>query len=48
MLMTKIVLWVSDLDAQIEFYSNLLGLELVNRAQDFAELAGQVNPLISM
>ena len=41
--MTKIVLWVSDLDAQIAFYSNLLEIELVNRAQGFAELAGSIN-----
>lgn len=44
--MTKIVLWVSDLDAQIEFYSNLLEIELVNRAQDFAELAGPFNSVL--
>ena len=41
--MTKIVLWVSDLEAQIAFYSNLLELELVGRESGFAELAGQVN-----
>lgn len=41
--MTKIVLWVSDLNAQIEFYSNLLELEVASRGQGFAELAGPVN-----
>ena len=41
--MNKIVLWVSDLDAQIAFYSNLLEIELVNQAQGFAELAGPFN-----
>lgn len=44
--MTKIVLWVSDLDAQIEFYSNLLGLELIGRESGFAELVSQVNSLL--
>lgn len=44
--MTKIVLWVSDLDAQIAFYSSLLELELVGRESGFAELTGQGNSVM--
>ena len=44
--MTKIVLWVSDLDAQIAFYSNLLELEFVGREAGFAELTGPGNSVM--
>ncbi|MEN9962078.1 MAG: hypothetical protein RIS66_491 [Actinomycetota bacterium] len=44
--MTKIVLWVSDLEAQIAFYSNLLELELVGREAGFAELTGPGNSVM--
>jgi catechol 2,3-dioxygenase-like lactoylglutathione lyase family enzyme len=44
--MTKIVLWVSDLDAQIAFYSNLLELKLAGRESGFAELTGPGNSVM--
>ena len=45
-IMTKIVLWVSDLDAQIAFYSNLLELELVGQESGFAYLLGEANAVM--
>jgi catechol 2,3-dioxygenase-like lactoylglutathione lyase family enzyme len=44
--MSKIVLWVSDMDAQAAFYSRLLGLEQVIREPGFAELASETNGVL--
>ena len=44
--MTKIVLWVSDMDAQAIFYSRLLGVEQVIREPGFAELSSETNCLL--
>lgn len=44
--MTKIVLWVSDMDAQIAFYSALLGLEVGARSEGFVELTSKDNSLL--
>ena len=44
--MTKIVLWVSDLDAQTAFYSALLGLEVGARSEGFVELISEVNAVL--
>ena len=41
--MSKIVLWVSDLDAQINFYSNLLDAKVGVRNEGFAELSSSDN-----
>jgi catechol 2,3-dioxygenase-like lactoylglutathione lyase family enzyme len=44
--MSKIVLWVSDMDAQAAFYSRLLGLEQVIREPGFAELSSEPNSVL--
>lgn len=44
--MTKIVLWVSDMDAQIAFYSALLGLEVGARSEGFFELNSKDNAVL--
>ena len=44
--MTKIVLWVSDLDAQTAFYSALLGLEVGARSEGFVELISEDNAVL--
>jgi catechol 2,3-dioxygenase-like lactoylglutathione lyase family enzyme len=44
--MSKIVLWVSDMDAQAAFYSRLLGLEQVIREPGFAELSSETNSVL--
>ena len=44
--MTKIVLWVSDFDAQIEFYSALFDVENCYRVEGFAEITDGVNSVL--
>ena len=44
--MTKIVLWVSDMDAQMTFYSNLLGLRLDVQSEGFASLSSATNSVL--
>jgi catechol 2,3-dioxygenase-like lactoylglutathione lyase family enzyme len=44
--MTKIVLWVSDMDAQIAFYSKLLSLDVVARESGFTELSYESNSVL--
>ncbi len=44
--MSKVVLWVSDLDAQMSFYAKLLGLVVVVRDEGFAELSSAVNSVL--
>ena len=44
--MTKIVLWVSDMDAQTAFYANLLALEVRSRAAGFIELVSESNAVL--
>lgn len=44
--MTKIVLWVSDMDAQATFYSRLLGVEQGMREPRFAELSNETNTVL--
>lgn len=44
--MTKIVLWVSDIDAQAAFYSKLLGLKQVIREPGFAEVSSESNSVL--
>ena len=44
--MTKIVLWVSDLDAQIEFYSRLLDAKISHQSDGFAEVASGSNSVL--
>ena len=41
--MSKIVLWVSDLEAQLDFYSSLFGVTNPHREQGFAEVADSTN-----
>lgn len=44
--MTKIVLWVSDMDAQVAFYCSLLGLEESSRSEGFVELTSEYNAVL--
>jgi catechol 2,3-dioxygenase-like lactoylglutathione lyase family enzyme len=44
--MSKVVLWVSDLDSQMSFYANLLGLAVDMRDEGFAELSSAVNSVL--
>lgn len=44
--MTKIVLWVSDLDAQTAFYCALLGIEVGVRSDGFVELNSKDNSVL--
>lgn len=44
--MSKIVLWVSDMDAQIDFYANLLGLKVEMLNDGFAALSSETNTLL--
>ena len=44
--MTKIVLWVSDMDAQTAFYSALLGLEVGAHSEGFVELTSEDNAVL--
>lgn len=44
--MSKIVLWVSDLDAQIEFYSALFECDSPYRADGFASVTGGTNEVL--
>lgn len=44
--MSKVVLWVSDLEAQIKFYSSLLGLTVCVRDEGFAELSNAANSVL--
>jgi len=44
--MSKVVLWVSDLDAQMCFYADLLGLAVDMRDEGFAELSNAVNSVL--
>jgi len=44
--MSRVVLWISDLEAQINFYSNLLGLTVGMRDEGFAELSNAANSVL--
>jgi catechol 2,3-dioxygenase-like lactoylglutathione lyase family enzyme len=44
--MTKIVLWVSDMDAQIAFYSRLLSLDVAARESAFTELSSESSSVL--
>ena len=44
--MTKIVLWVSDLEAQIAFYSRLFDVDAPSASGGFAEVAGGGNSVL--
>ena len=44
--MSKIVLWVSDLDAQIDFYSSLFEVANPYRVDGFAEVADSTNSVL--
>lgn len=44
--MSKIVLWVSDLDAQVDFYSNLFGVNGAYRDGGFAEVTDGLNSVL--
>lgn len=44
--MSKIVLWVSDLDAQVEFYSRLFDVTSPYRVDDFAEVSDGTNSVL--
>lgn len=44
--MTKIVLWVSDLAAQIEFYSKLLDANIAHESDGFAEVSSATNSVL--
>lgn len=44
--MTKIVLWVSDLDAHMAFYTSLLKLVVGDSAPGFVELRSEVNSVL--
>jgi catechol-2,3-dioxygenase len=44
--MSKIVLWVSDMDAQIAFYSRLLSLDVAARETAFTELSNESNSVL--
>lgn len=44
--MSKIVLWVSDMDAQVNFYSSLLDVKQAIREPGFAELSSETNTVL--
>jgi catechol 2,3-dioxygenase-like lactoylglutathione lyase family enzyme len=44
--MSKVVLWVSDMDAQIGFYSSLLELQIGERQSGFVELQSEANSVL--
>jgi predicted enzyme related to lactoylglutathione lyase len=44
--MSKIVLWVSDMDAQIAFYSRLLSLDVAARESGFTELSSESSSVL--
>ena len=44
--MSKIVLWVSDLAAQSDFYGKLLGAKVISSADAFAELTDHTNTVL--
>ncbi len=44
--MSKVVLWISDLEAQINFYSNLLGLTVGMRDEGFVDLSNAANSVL--
>ena len=44
--MTKIVLWASDIDAQIEFYSRLFHVSDAYRVDGFAEVTDGTNAVL--
>ena len=44
--MTKIVLWVSDLEAQIAFYSRLFAVDEPSASGGFAEISGGGNSIL--
>ena len=44
--MTSIVLWVSDLNKQSEFYSELLGAEITSSGTDFAAISNEQNKVL--
>lgn len=44
--MTSIVLWVSDLNKQSEFYSALLGADVTSSNADFASISNEQNKVL--
>ena len=44
--MSKIVLWVSDLAAQADFYGKLLGAQVISSTDGFAELTDHINTVL--
>ena len=44
--MSKIVLWVSDLTAQADFYAKLLGVQIKHQTDAFAELSSDSNSVL--
>lgn len=44
--MTKIVLWVSDMDAQFAFYKSLLNLDVESQSDGFASLVNASNSVL--
>ncbi len=44
--MTKIVLWVSDLERQMEFYMKLLDATIAHQSDGFAEVASATNSVL--
>jgi catechol 2,3-dioxygenase-like lactoylglutathione lyase family enzyme len=44
--MSKIVLWVSDLAAQVRFYRELLDGEVRNESAEFAEVYSEYNSVL--
>ena len=44
--MSKIVLWVSDLAAQSDFYSKLLGAKVISSTDAFVELTDHTNTVL--
>ncbi len=44
--MSKIVLWVSDLAAQSDFYGKLLGAKVISSTDGFAELSSDTNSVL--
>jgi catechol 2,3-dioxygenase-like lactoylglutathione lyase family enzyme len=44
--MSKIVLWVSDLTAQADFYGKLLGAQVISSTDAFAELTDRTNTVL--
>ena len=45
--MSKIVLWVSDLAAQSDFYAKLFGAQVISSTDGFAELTDHTNTMLT-